>query len=163
MGLLNWTRSARTKLRRHAMVNTILAYAGSLFGGVDCVNGTRCNGQGLSVVIARSAATWQSRRVPGLVGIDTFIVTRLPRCARNDMRKTERPWVQRCAVFLFTSPGSYDQPVDTMSGNCSDLQGSMDHPASHRGAAKHGISISNRFRPLKREQLGLAGSHAYPL
>ena len=40
--------------------------------------------------------------------------------------------------------------------NCSDLRGSADYSASCGGVAKHGISIANRFRPLKRELLRFA-------
>ena len=38
-------------------------------------------------------------------------------------------------------------------GNCSELWGSADYSASCGRAAKHGTSIANRSRPLKREQL----------
>ena len=43
--------------------------------------------------------------------------------------------------------------------NCSDLWGSTGHPASHRGAAKHGICFASRPRSLKREQLPKRGLH----
>ena len=39
--------------------------------------------------------------------------------------------------------------------NCSELWGSADYSASCGRAAKHGTSIANRSRPLKREQLRL--------
>ena len=39
--------------------------------------------------------------------------------------------------------------------NCSELWGSADYSASCGRAAKHGTSIANRSRPLKREQLQL--------
>ena len=42
---------------------------------------------------------------------------------------------------------------DLKYGNCSDLRGSKGYPASCGGAAKHGLSSANQFRPLKREQL----------
>ena len=42
---------------------------------------------------------------------------------------------------------------DSEEGNCSDLRGSTSYPASHRGAAKHGICFASGLRPLKREQL----------
>ena len=44
------------------------------------------------------------------------------------------------------------QPV-IRTRNCSELWGSADYSASCGRAAKHGTSIANRSRPLKREQL----------
>ena len=40
------------------------------------------------------------------------------------------------------------------SRNCSDLWGSTDHQASHRGAAKHGICFASRLVPSNVNSYG---------
>ena len=56
-----------------------------------------------------------------------------------------------------------DAVVRLPDHDSSDLWGSTGHPAFCREAAKHGIATAKRFRPLKREQLGLVTEVCHPL